>query len=135
MNSDMTDIEALVIKAVNKPVSSSDAWANMSAEERKVEKVRQLEAAIKAVNSGAFPTGLVIAIGGKELFEACKTMKGTKTHIARPVRTTPSGGVSYSLGPQQGTLATYNTRLNKFSFSLLGSESSEAAFEGDESFV
>lgn len=97
---------------------TSADWATMTAEERRKFSEEQKVAAIKAVETDGFPTGLKVTIGGKE-------------YIARPVRQTDSGGVTYSITARPATVGKYAGRFNKFSFTLLGSGAagSEVAFE------
>jgi len=88
-------------------------WAGMTADERRKFSAEQKAGAIEAVESKGFPTGLKVIVGGKE-------------YIARPVRCTESGGVTYNLTPRQATVGKYSARFNKFSFTLMG-EGSEVA--------
>ena len=100
---------------------TKDKWASMSADERKAESQQSLERAMALVKTGAFPTGIKVPILGKE-------------YIARPVRTTDSGGVTYNLTPRPATVGKYSARFNKFSFTLMGEGSGniEDAFEKEE---
>jgi hypothetical protein len=91
-------------------------WADMTAEERKIEKDSGIANALKLVNTGAFPTGIKFELGGK-------------SYIARPQRVTDSGGVTYGLAPQATVAGKHNARFNKFSFTLLGSGSQSAPVE------
>lgn len=90
-------------------------WAKMSAEERRAFSAEQKAKALAAVNTGAFPTGIKVTIAGKE-------------YIARPVRQTDSGGVSYSITPRAISVGKYSARFNKLSVTLLG----EGSMEGEE---
>lgn len=95
-------------------------WAQMSVVERKAVKEADTLAAMAAVNTGQFPTGIEFSIGGKK-------------YIARPQRVTDSGGVTYGLPPQATVAGKRNARFNKFSFTLLGSgaESTPMEFENE----
>ena len=91
---------------------SQDDWKNMSANERQAYTATQLAEAVKTVTAQSLPTGIKVMIGGKQF-------------IARPGRVTESGGVTYNLSPQSTSVGEYNARLNKFSFTLLGSGATE----------
>lgn len=86
---------------------TKDKWVTMSAEERKLESQASLEKAMALVKTGAFPTGIKFPILGKE-------------YIARPVRVTDSGGVTYSVPPSPTVAGKRNARFNKFSFTIMG---------------
>ena len=100
---------------------SSKEWIDMTADERRTFSAEQKANAIDAVEHRGFPTGLKVVVGGKE-------------YIARPVRTTDSGGVTYNLTPRPATVGKYSARFNKFSFTLMGEGSGniEDAFEKEE---
>lgn len=97
---------------------SQTDWAKMTADERREHTASQKAKAIESVNSGAFPTGIKVVVGGK-------------TMIARPVRVTDSGGVTYSIAPHSMGLDKFDGRFNKFSFTLLGKGKADA---GGDSF-
>ncbi len=100
---------------------SNKEWVDMTADERRAFSAEQKGNAIEAVEKRGFPTGLKVVVGGKE-------------YIARPVRTTDSGGVTYNLTPRPATVGKYSARFNKFSFTLMGEGSGniEDAFEKEE---
>lgn len=105
---------------------STEQWSKMTADERRDYTAAALSSAVERVKSGGFPTGIPVTIGSKK-------------YIARPARTTDSGGITYSLAPEQGSQGKFRTRLNKFSFTLMGegSQSVQASFDeenllGDE---
>ena len=94
-------------------------WADMTAEERKVQSQTDKANAISMVERHKMPTGIKVLIGGTE-------------YIARPVRTTGSGGVTYNISAKPTRLGQYGARFNKFSFTLLGegsASSEEVRFE------
>ena len=91
-------------------------WTDMTAEERKELKATQKAEATQAVESGGFPTGLKVIVGGHE-------------YIARPVRQTGSGGVTYSIDARPTQVAGYSARFNKFSLTLMGEGAAEASFD------
>ena len=91
-------------------------WADMTAEERKKHKETQKAQATRAVENDGFPTGLRVVVGGHE-------------YIARPVRQTGSGGVTYSIDARPTQVAGYSARFNKFSLTLMGDGTSEALFD------
>lgn len=99
--------------------TSVSEWANMTAEERKALKAKQQTEAIKAVENDGFPTGVKLVIGGKEF-------------IARPVRQTESGGVTYSIQARPTHVGKYSARLNKFNITLLGEGMADAHFESED---
>ena len=93
-------------------------WADMSADERKAQTVTDKANAIAMIEKTGMPTGLKVVIGGID-------------YIARPVRTTGSGGVTYNISAKPTRVGKYSARFNKFSFTLLGEGSAveEASFE------
>lgn len=92
-------------------------WADMTAEERKLEKANGIANAMKAIKTKGFPTGLKVIVGGHEF-------------IARPVRTTGSGGVTYNLAPRPTNAGQYPARFNKFSYTLMDPNgAAEMAFD------
>ena len=93
-------------------------WADMTAEERKEHKATQKAQATQAVENDGFPTGLKVIVGGHEF-------------IARPVRQTGSGGVTYSIDARPTQVAGYSARFNKFSLTLMGEGTSEASFNNE----
>lgn len=97
---------------------SNKEWADMTAEERKVSTQEGKAQAIALVEKDKMPTGLKVTVGGIE-------------YIARPVRVTGSGGVTYNIAPRPTRLGRHSARFNKFSFTLLGEGSgdSDMAFE------
>lgn len=95
-------------------------WADMTADERKLEKANGIANALDAIKTKGFPTGLKVAVGGHEF-------------IARPVRTTGSGGVTYNLAPRPTNAGKYPARLNKFSFTLMDPNgASEVTFDQED---
>lgn len=98
---------------------TTDQWNAMNADERKAFKAAQTAKAVEAVEKGKFPTGLKVVIGGKEF-------------LARPVRQTDSGGVTYSISPRPTSVGRYSARLNKLSLTLMGEGTSEATFEEED---
>lgn len=86
---------------------SNKEWSEMSAEERKVVTLQGKANAIALVEKDKLPTGIKVIVGGIE-------------YIARPVRTTDSGGVTYNIAPKPTRLGNRSARFNKFSFTLLG---------------
>lgn len=98
---------------------TSKEWADMTAEERKAETTANKAQAIEAVEKGKLPTGIKVTVGGKD-------------YIARPVRVTESGGVTYNLSPRPATVGKYGARFNKFSFTILGEGSAETMDSFDE---
>lgn len=92
----------------------SARWAEMTAAERKAFTAQQRANAVQAVESGSYPTGIEVTIGGVK-------------YIARPARQTGSGGVTYSISPRPAKLGPYPARFNKFSFTLLGEGAGEVA--------
>ena len=96
-------------------------WATMTADERRAMTAKAKADAIHAIETRGFPTGLKVTVGGKE-------------YIARPVRTTDSGGVTYNLAARPATVGKYSARFNKFSFTLMGEGHGEVAdsFETEE---
>lgn len=98
---------------------SSEQWRSMTAEERKQLAAEQQLAAIKAVESGAFPTGLKVTVGGKEF-------------IARPVRQTESGGITYAITPRPVSVGRYAARFNKFSLTLMAEGQGEVSFDSED---
>ena len=100
--------------------TSSEAWAKMTAEERKAHSALQLAKAVEAVKGGKFPTGLKVTIGDKE-------------YIARPVRMTDSGGITYGINARPTTVGKYAARFNKFSLTLgVGENAAEVSFADEE---
>ena len=99
---------------------TKDKWASMSADERKAESKASLEKAMTLVKTGAFPTGIKVPILGKE-------------YIARPVRVTDSGGITYSIPTGPTVAGKRNARFNKFSFTIMGEGGvSAATFDASE---
>jgi hypothetical protein len=100
--------------------TSQEKWAAMSAEERKKHSAEAKAKAIAACGEGKFPTGLKVIVGGKE-------------YIARPVRMTDSGGITYGITPRPATVGQYAARFNKFSLTLgVGENTAEHTFEEEE---
>ena len=93
-------------------------WVDMTADERKVHKATQKAEATHAVESGGFPTGLTVTVGGQKF-------------IARPVRQTGSGGVTYSIDARPTRVGDYSARFNKFSLTLMGEGVAEASFKDE----
>ena len=95
-------------------------WSEMTADERKALTAENKARAVAACGPGKFPTGLTVTIGGKE-------------YIARPVRVTDSGGVTYGITPRPATVGKYSARFNKFSLTLgVGENTAEASFDEEE---
>jgi hypothetical protein len=96
---------------------SNKEWSEMTAEERKQLTAEQRAKAISACGPNKFPTGLTVTIGGKE-------------YIARPVRVTDSGGVTYGINARPLTVGKYAARFNKFSLTLgVGESAAEVSFD------
>ena len=95
---------------------SKTEWADMTAEERKVMTLEEKALAIAQVTKENLPTGIKVHVGGVE-------------YIARPVRTTGSGGVTYNIAPRPTRLGNRSARFNKFSFTLMGEGASDVTFE------
>lgn len=98
---------------------TNEEWKKLSATERKALQVEQQAAAMKAVESGKFPTGLKVVVGGKEI-------------IARPVRQTESGGITYAVSARPLSVGKYSARFNKFSLTLMGEGAGETTFEEED---
>ena len=95
---------------------STKEWADMTAEERKQTSADDKAAAIAMVEKDKLPTGIKVTVGGIE-------------YIARPVRTTGSGGVTYNIAPKPTRLGNRSARFNKFSFTLMGEGATETVFD------
>lgn len=97
---------------------STKEWSDMTAEERKQATTDDYASAIAMVAKDKLPTGIKVTVGGIE-------------YIARPVRTTGSGGVTYNIAPRPTRLGNRPARFNKFSFTLMGEGAVETIFENE----
>jgi hypothetical protein len=100
--------------------TSQEKWNAMTAEERKKHTAEARAKAVEACAAGKFPTGLKVIVGGKE-------------YIARPVRMTDSGGVTYGINARPCTVGPHAARFNKFSLTLgVGENSAEVSFDSED---